>query len=197
MINALRNPEKTSARDLQGIIVDAISRINKSDRLLEPQINRYMHLCLLWIREFFEIFPVEKYIAISGPIRPRIKVNKTLIEVRVSGIFRSTKRQTIHAIVFTSGATEHYIRNDPALHLILKVLRPLVKTHQQTERPQVVLHAFGFGKNSNLNYYTYNSNDIDHEKVEMIERLVATMESGHHFPVLPCLYKCPYKKECF
>ena len=185
------------SRDLQAIVVDAVTKINRTERLLEPQLKRYMNTTLLWIREFFDIFPVEKYIAISGPIKPRITVSRTPIEVRVSGIFRSEKRQTIHAIVFTSGATEHHMKNDPTLHMVLKILKPLVKKHQQTERPQVVLHAFGFGKNNNVNYYTYNSNDIDQNKIEMVTSLVRTMESGHHFPVLPCLYRCPYKRECF
>ena len=118
---------------------------------MEQQLNRYMGTCLLWLQEFFNIFPVEKYIAISGPIRPRVVIEKTPITLRVSGIFRSNVRQTIHAIAFTPGATDHYIKNDPVTHLILKTLKPLVKQHLQSNRPQVIIHSFGYGKNHNLN----------------------------------------------
>lgn len=197
IINSLRYPNKPISRDLQAIVIDAVTKVNRTEKLLEPQLRRYMNVTLLWIREFFDIFPIEKYIVVSGPTKPRVIVSKTPIKVRVSGIFRSQKRQTIHAIVFTSGATEHHIKNDPVLHLVLKILKPLVKKHQQTDRPQVVLHVFGFGKNNNVIYYTYDSNYINETKIKMVESLVKTMEAGHHFPVLPCLYSCPYKKECF
>ena len=187
----------TSVRDLQGIIVNSIGKINRKHNLMEQQLNRYMGTCLLWLQEFFNIFPVEKYIAISGPIRPRVVIEKTPITLRVSGIFRSNVRQTIHAIAFTPGATDHYIKNDPVTHLILKTLKPLVKQHLQSNRPQVIIHSFGYGKNHNLNYHTLSSEKIDEGKVQRLENLIRAMEIGYHFPVLPCLHKCPFKKDCY
>ena len=140
---------------------------------------------------------MEKYIPIYGPTKPRVVVSKTPIEFRVSAVLRSKKTQTLHLILFTPGATKHYMKNDPVSLLAAKAYRPFVKEHLQSKRPQVVVHCFGYGKNNNLNYYTLNSNELNEERVDRLVSLVKAMEIGYHYPVLPCLHKCKFKKDCY
>lgn len=161
---------------------------------MEPQITRYLNVCFLWLKEFFSIFDLKNYIPIYGPLKPRVNVGKTPVEFRVSAVLRSKKTQTIHVILFTPGNTKHYVKNDPVAMLAIKTFMPMVKEHKPSNRPQVIAHCFGYGKNDNLNYYTLNSNEL---KEDRVERLIYAMELGHDFPVIPCLYKCKFKKECF
>jgi len=165
--------------------------------MLTPQLTQYMHSCILWLREFFKILPFDKYEPVLGPIRPRVIISKTPIELYISGIFRSKKNQTVHAVCFGAHAGEHSLLNDPCAIMKLKLLEPFVKKHVQSSRPQVVLHIFGFGKNNNLQYHSCSTNEIGKESYLMVEGLIKTMEMGHHFPVIPCHHKCPYKKDCF
>lgn len=196
ILSLLKTGRNKSASDLQGILVNSISQVTSKD-LLEPQINYYMNHCFLWLKEFFSIFNLEKYIPIYGPTKPRITLGKTPVEFRVSAVLRSKKTQTLHVLLFTPGATKHYMKNDPIALLAIRAYQNLVKEHKQSKRPQVIVHCFGYGKNDNLNYYTVNSNQFDQNKINKLTYLINAMEIGLHYPVLPCLHKCKFKKDCY
>lgn len=178
------------------MLIRSISQID-SRGLLEPQISAYLNSCFLWLKEFFSIFNLENYIPIYGPTKPRVKVSRTPVEFRVSAVLRSKKTQTLHLLLFTPGATKHYMKNDPVALLAIDAYKDLVKQHQQSKRPQVIVHCFGYGKNNNLNYYTIDSNEFDESKLDRVTSLVRGMEVGYHYPVLPCLHKCKFKKDCY
>lgn len=195
ILSLLKTGRSKSASDLQGILVNSIGQVGSHD-LLEPQVNHYLNIGLIWLKEFFSIINLENYIPIYGPTKPRTKISKTPIEFKVSAVLRSKKSQTLHLLIFTPGATKHYMKNDPVPLLAINAYKHLVKTHQ-SNRPQVIAHCFGYGKNNNLNYYTVDSNEFDETKLERITSLVKGMEAGFHYPVLPCFHKCKFKKECY
>lgn len=196
IIGLLKTGTNRSAADLHSVLINSVAQVG-SHNLLEPQINYYMNHCLLWLKEFFSIFNLEKYIPIYGPTKPRVVISKTPVEFRISAVLRSKKTQTLHLLLFTPGATKHYMKNDPVALLAINTYKELVKVHEQSKRPQVIVHSFGYGKNNNLNYYTTNSNQFDAQKLDKLTRLIQSMELGLHYPVLPCLHKCKFKKDCY
>ena len=189
----LENP----LRDLHSCLLNAITKYNRTEQLLEPQLNMYMNNCILWLKEFFTIFPLSSYAPILGPIEPTMRISKTPIKLHLSGIFRSKKKQTLHAISFSTYASKHSMLNDPSALLKIQLLKPFVKEHLQTERSQVILHIFAYGKNGNLQYDTIDSNKVSNYHLSRVISLVETMELGHNYPVIPCNYSCPFKKDCF
>ena len=197
IIKSLRFGIKEPYKDIQSALLDAIAELNQKENLLEPQINNYLNTCILWLKEFFELFPLTTYEPVLGRITPRISVEKTPIELDISGIFRSKNTQTIHAITFAPLASKHSILNDPCSILKIILLEPFVKKHIQTNRPQVILHTFGYGKNDNMLYYSLSSNEVTKRHRHMVKSIVKGINSGNHFPVLPCLFSCPYKKKCY
>jgi len=193
----IRGKLKDPLRDLHSTLLSAITDENKTEQLLEPQLNRYMHTCLLWLKEFFNIFSFNTYIPVYGPLKPKIKISKTPMQLDISGVYRSKKNQTLHIITFATYNSEHSMINDPTLHLKLNIIKPLVKEHTSSGRPQAVIHSFGYGKNDNLNYYSLQSDKADNNFIKMIELLVKQIEDGYHFPVIPCNHRCKYKSVCF
>jgi len=196
-IKSLKKELKDPASDLQSTILFSLKEINKNHNLLEPQIDKNMNLAILWLKDFFNIFPLSKYITILGPIEPVVKINKTPIKLHISGLFRSKERQTIHAITFSPYGNKHSILNDPSNILKIKMLQPFVQKHLQTNRSQVILHIFSFTKNGNLEYHSIDSNDVTTNKFETIKSLVKAIESDYRYPVIPCNHSCPFKKDCY
>lgn len=196
-ILCLKKEVKEPLKDIEACLLASISEVNQEEQIISSQLSHYMNACMWWLKEFFDIFSFEKYEPVYGPFTPKIRVSKTAIQLHVSGLFRSKKNQTIHAVVFSSHAGKHSVLNDPTMILNLKLLEPFVKKHVQSGRPNVVLHIFAFGKNNNLQYYTCNSNDLSKSQFTMVESLVKQMEAGHHYPVVPCLHRCPFKEKCF
>lgn len=197
IILALRKGVKDPLRDIEACLLESITEVNQVENIMTPQLTRYMHTCLLWLKEFFDILPLDKYEPVYGRITPRIQISETPIQLDISGILRSKKNQTIHAVVFAAFAGKHSILNDPCIILKLKLLAPFVKEHIQSGRPKVVLHIFAFGKNNNIQYYNCSTNDVNENNFLMVETLVKSIETGHHYPVVPCLYQCPFKDNCF
>lgn len=197
IIRSLQQDLENPVREIQAALLKAVTECNKNENLLEPQINLYLNKAVLWLKEFFELFSFSTYIPVYGPVRPTVLVSNTPIDLEISGIFRSKNKQTIHALSFIPSGDSHAMLNDAPSHLKLKILSPFVKKHLQSGRPQVAVHVFAYGKNHNLQYKSYTSNDTNINFLKMIENKVKQLEAGHHFPVVPCLYRCPFKKTCF
>jgi len=196
-VKSIRGNLHNPLMDVQASLIASITKYAQEDSLMEPQIERYLSACMLWLEEFFNLFTFSTYIPVFGPIKPIQKVSNTPVQLHISGLYRSTNNKTIHAISFSPYKTKHAILNDPVMALKIKLLAPFVQEHFPSKRPKVVLHNFYYGKNHNLGYVSISSNDFDNKRYVMIENIIKNMEAGHHFPVLPCLYSCKYKKVCF
>ena len=197
VVTSLRKPH--SIIDYHKILLKVMALKGQEEDLLEPQINAYLNQCTLYLKDLFEVLPIQNYIPIYGPIAPVVRVSKTPIQLQISGLLRSQTTQTLHAIAFVpaSNAYEHCIANDPALHLKLKILKPFVAKHMRSGRPQVKMHVFAHDKRNQMVYECYDSNQTNLTLLKRIEGVIKTIETGHHYPVLPCLYKCPYKSNCY
>lgn len=196
VVRALRDRLKDPVRGVQSCILQAVSEEGKKEQLFESQISRHMNMCLLWMNDMLSIFPLGVYQPVFGRIQPKIRVKKTTIKADISGIFRSAKNQTIHAVTFSPYLTKHAMLNDPTLVLKLLVLKPFVKEHFG-KRPQVILHIFGYGQKGDLNYHSINSNNISKKSSKMIQSIVSGIEQGFRYPINPCNYSCQFKTKCY
>tara|TARA_Y100001970_G_scaffold291695_2_gene429872 strand:- start:87 stop:641 length:555 start_codon:yes stop_codon:yes gene_type:complete len=178
-------------------LLSAITKENTKENLLESQLKKHMNASILWLRDLYNIFPLGKYEPVFGPIEPIVKINKTPFSIHVSGLFRSKKNQTIHAIIFSPYSKKHSIINDPIPQIVVKILKPFVKRHLQSMRPQVILHVFAIGHSNELLYHKLSSNDINKNTMHLLTSLVSSMEEGFHYPIVPCPYSCQYKANCF
>jgi hypothetical protein len=80
--------------------------------------------------------------------------------------------------------------------LKLRILEPLVKKHFATKRPQAKIHLFAWGEGGELKYQNMDTNQLNEHYLKMVKNLVGQIEADHHFPLLPCPYKCPFKDVC-
>lgn len=195
-VSSIRGIEHEPLKQVHDALIKAVSTHGQKSNLMEPQLEKYLNSCLLWLQDFFEIFPFSTYIPVFGPIEPLINVDKTSIRLHFSGLYRSENNGTIHALSFSPYKKNHSIVNDPISILKIKLLKPFVKKHFPTNRPQVKLHTFYYGKNHNMGYVSLDSNSITDSTFNRVESQIINMQNSFHYPVIPCLYSCKYKKIC-
>ena len=156
-----------------------------------------MNNSVLWLKDLFDVFPISNYEPIYGPIEPTVVINKTPLRVHVSGLFRSLKNKTIHAVLFTPYNKKHSVLNDPIAPVLINILKPFVKKHLQSMRPQVILHVFGIGNSNELLYQKLTSNNTNKTTMNLIKTLVSSIEEDRHYPIVPCPFSCEFKTNCF
>ena len=164
-------------------------------KYLEQQVQQMVRRSIIWLNDVLNMFPPDKYIPIYGPFQYRIRIGKTPIQLHVSALYRSIRNQTLHIVCLTPYKTRHAALNDPTIHLKLQTLKRVVKQHN-SGRAQAKVHLFGLGAESNLLYFSLDTESVDKQQLALVEGLVSVMESGIHYPVVPCLAACPFKKKC-
>lgn len=194
---SLRQRLKDKERGLHSALLQAISEEGQKEHLFESQISRHMNTCLLWLNDMLEIFSFNIYTPILGKIQPSVKIGRITVKLDISGVFRSAKNKTIHAVSFSSYSSKHAMLNDPSLSLKLSVLKPFVTKHSGIKRPQVVLHLFSYGTKDNLQYYSIDSNQINKQNVNMVKSISKGIELGVRYPVNPCNHSCQFKNKCY
>lgn len=183
-------------KDLQYAVMRSTTSIAQNKGLLEGQVDRLLNSTILHINAFFKLFSFSTYHPVIGPLTLRLKVSKTPITLEVSGLFRSKKNSTIHAVCFTPYALEHAALNDPVNLLKMKVLEPYVEKHTQTQRPKVKLHIVGVTEKGNFNYFTIDNNNVNDSYYKQISIMIKCLEAGNFYPVLPCPWACKHKAVC-
>jgi len=191
---------RKSVKDPSPLLMEAVLRAFKSlglqNELLEGQINDLTNKTILWLYEFYKLFDPTEYFIVTGPLPYRVVVSKTPIELDISAVLRNRKNQTLHIISFTPHKHRHSQVNDPITHMKLHVLKGFVKRHK-TGRELARLHTLWVKKEGKFGYSHINASDLNPNYLKTVKGLMRSMESGFHFPVLPCTRYCSYKRKCF
>ena len=162
---------------------------------MDAQARDLVNKCILWTNDFFALFPFSTYIPVYGPLEYTVKVSRTPVRLHISGVYRTTRNQTLHVVVFSPYTDLHSMINDPTIHLKLQTLKRFVAPHS-SKRAQCKVHIFGMQKNNEQLYHSLDTSEANLDVLPRIEQLVKLMESGYHYPVVPCKHQCPYKKQC-
>ena len=182
---------------MQKYLFRASRDLGYNDELMENQVLQLRRQATLMLGDIFNIFSFTQYIPIYGPITYNVKVHKTPITLRVSGLYRSLKNQTVHIVCFSPYTNEHAIANDPTLMLKLQTLKRVVKKHH-SGRAQAKLHLFGAsGSDRNLLYSSMESGDVSPQGLTQVTNLVKQLEADIHYPLVPCSHICKFKRRCF
>ena len=175
-------------------LVSCLNRIVKREELLSSQINKLLNISLILTNDLIKTFNISCYYPIFGPFILNYRISKTVIELRISGVFRH-KNQSLHIVLFSPYSRRLDIINDPCLILICKSLEPFVKEHF-SGRPKVILHIFYYEKEESIGYETISSNSFVKKKIPYIKNIVKNYECKIAYPVIPCRYNCMYKNKC-
>lgn len=190
---------RDEARDPLAAVTKLLQRSARQQRvgdsLMDAQARDLVNKCILWTNDFFELFPFSTYIPVYGPLEYTVKVSKTPVRLHVSGVYRTIRNQTLHVVVFSPYPNLHSMINDPTIHLKLQTLKRFVAPHY-TQRAQCKVHILGMQRNNELLYHSLDTSEANPDVLPRVEQLIKLMESGYHYPVVPCKHQCPYKRQC-
>ncbi len=196
VVDCIRNQSEDPVRYLQGALSRSLSLKRARPKMLEGQVRELQNQVTIWVGKIFEILPPNMYLPVSGPIEPRMKVGKSVVDLHISALFRSRRYQTVHAVGIVPYSSSRDILSDIPSMLKLRILEPLVKKHFATKRPQARIHLFAWSEGGGLRYENMDSNQLNEHYLRMVENLVGQIETEYHFPLLPCGYGCPFKDVC-
>jgi len=194
--HSIRKDIKDTLYTMQKYIYRSMKELKVQENLLDSQVQTLHRKATLILSEIFLSFSLDQYLPVYGPFEYNTKVNKTPVTLKVSGLYRSKKNQTLHIVCFTPYTHTHAALNDPVMQLKLQTLKHVVKPHG-SGRPQAKLHIFGLNSKSNLFYTSQDSRDINKTTLHQVTQLVTQIETGNHFPLVPCPYMCKYKQNCY
>ena len=192
-INLYFLKNKTINKDIvyQILLNVFIKESQKMNLILPAEKTSILNSIILNINDSLKAFNIEDYIPVFGPFILNKKLSNSVIKLKINGIYRSLKKQTLHIVMFSSYKNKHSVINDPTTSFKIEELVTLVPQHY-TKRTRVFAHVFYFKNNTLAKEIISSENTTANDYTQ----LLALAESGTYYPVLPCTRKCKYKKIC-
>jgi len=195
MSSKLRSPQRDRAYLVSKAILHAAKLCNLDTKYLVGQQQQLVNRTTLWLDEFLKLFKANIYYPVTGPLPWRKTISRTTIDLKISGIFRTTKNQTLHVISFSPFSDRQSQVNDPILHLKTQALQNFVKNHPS--RPRTTVHMLWVQRNGTLGHDFITSKSINPDYADAITRKIKQAEQGDYIPLLPCPYQCAFKSKCY
>lgn len=192
----LRAPGKDNSMVITKAVFHAAKKCQLKEIYLAGQEEELINKTVLWLDEFMTVFDESTYLPVTGPLPWRTVVGKTPIDLQISGILRTRKNQTLHALSFSPFKNAHAQVNDPATHLKLKELQEFVK--KNPNRPRARMHILWANNSGGLSINNIDSKKINPEYLNVIEQRVKQAERAEYIPLVPCPHRyCKFLKKCF
>jgi len=186
IVKTLRNELHDPLRSLQSCLLRSLTVLNKSEHLLEQQLEEAHRHCTMWIDEYLQYLPMHRYYPIIGPFRHRVKAGRATVELEFSGVLKTRDNKTLHVLLFSPYADPHYLLNDPCTYLKLKELDPVVRLHWGGWNTKARAHIFGMTEKHNLTYQTYDTTRLNKNFERQIAAAATLLQNGYSMPTLPC-----------
>ena len=173
--------------------------MHKEKDLFESEIKKITSDVIIKTNDIMKDFPPDKYVLVSPAYPFRIKVAKTPVDLTVSAVFRTKNQQTIHYIDFTPWGSSHDIYWDPIMHLKLFHMKHFLKKHS-SRKHLAIAHVYSMSKwNNSIDIHKNLITDsaIDDNLLQKIKSIIQTMETGYHYPKMPCNdTSCAFRRQC-
>jgi hypothetical protein len=187
----IENPSLEFTPSLRRVLL----QLKVKDLLQDAEVDQLLRNSTYALNEIWKVLNPKELMPISGPLDYKMKVSKTPVQLRISGVLRKQKTKELIVPVFMPVALSHSVLNDPVLHLKLDLIRQFGTAHHK--RPTASAYAFAVQSNGEVIFHLLKDTEQSKQRLKMIELQIKAMEIGYHYPVLPCLHTCPFKQRCF
>ena len=122
-------------------------------------------------------------------------ISHTPIDLHISGVLRRISNKELIFPIFSPYNSYHSQEIDPIVHMQLSIIKQFGTKHWA--RPTVTAKIIHIPEETDTTVISVSDTSYDDTHLKQIESLVRTIEMGHHYPIAPCPYRCPYKLKCF
>ena len=152
---------------------------------LPQQKEQFYNRGILKLNEVLNTLPLHRYSFVLGPTPLRVRVSKTPILLGVSAVL--TTNTSAHIVDFSTHNKRHsYINN--------YLYKTKTMFYKQYLKQDLVYHVFNLEKDPF--YYHYDSKTIKTQDIQIFEQTIKDLETRLLTPLVPCPYKCKFKKRC-
>lgn len=196
MADCLRYPNKTPYDILGRSIGTVVAKAAVKQKMTESEQETAVRTITLMADDFFKLFHPAKYTIVYGALPLFVKHESALVSVRISGVLRCKDTKSLHLIDFSPYSQEHSVVNDPMTPLKLHAMKQFMRNSLDQHRNKSILHTFSVTAKGLFRRTSIDSSSSDLSHLARAEQLLNLMDSGHHFPLVPCPYACPFKEKC-
>lgn len=214
ILHMMRNENFDYKYRLNQVLLTAHRHLSLGD-MEQSEKQELLRVAALGVEQIFQTLPPNLYLPVFGAFEYPVKISKTSLMLRVSSILMTrqnlhdwTKKtvvdkeyrsKTIHAVTFSPYSIMRDISSDPVQQVKALTLAASNPVRVNPHHIQVKLHVFSASNHAtDLNYtYIQHRIPIDYSTWgQYLEAPMKLLEANYHYPVVPCLYACPYKNVC-
>jgi hypothetical protein len=187
----ISNPAITFQKALRRIWVAE----NIDEKYTPTELQEILRCCTYALNKVWKILDPTEFYTVSGALPHRMKVSKTPIDLHISGLMRRKKTKELILPFFTPYGLLHSAETDPVLHLQMQLISQLGVKHWA--RPTVTALVMHIADKGEVTILEVSDTSYTGEQLSSVNSLVQALESGYHYPITPCSYRCPFKTNCF
>jgi hypothetical protein len=156
----------------------------------------------LYMHELYTILRPKIYMPSFGPFEYRVNISKSVVKLNAASLLATSDHheggRVYHAVTFSPYSSARDMTNDAVQRIKLLTLSMSNPFKTIKDKPRVKLHIFSSSGTKDLNYASLEYNPSTDNKLwaSYVEQPIKLIESDYHYPLVPCIHKCPYKNIC-
>jgi hypothetical protein len=173
------------------------------DELPPGEQDEIVRHAAIYMQEMYTLLRPRIYIPLFGPFEYNVNISKSLARLSVASILGTNDvhhgdGRVYHVVTFSPFSNQRDMTNDLVQRIKLLTLSMSNPFKTLKDKPRVKLHIFSSSGTKDVNYASIDYVPSLDKKLwtNYVEQPIKLLESGYHYPVVPCTYKCPYRAAC-
>lgn len=165
------------------------------DKYSPYEVQEILRACTYALNSIWKILDPNEYYPIIGALSHRMKISKTPLDLHICGLLRRKRNKELILPFFTPYHSFHSAETDPILHLQVQLISQIGVKHWA--RPTATAIMLYIADSGELTTFEITDTSYNGSQLTAIESMMKALESGYHYPITPCLNRCPFKLNCF
>ncbi len=185
----------------------SVNALNLTEYFLKDEIKHVLLKTAEHAKSIFvDYLPAHKYVPVFGPYEYKVNISNSYVDLRISSLLINRfdanlkgledKSRALVAVAFSPYTSPRDIENDLIQRIKVMSLAdasPLTRSKQTTS---VRLHLFGLANE----FLHHGLIEWDNKNAtgwgKYLTAPIQQIEAKYDYPIVPCLYQCPYKNIC-
>lgn len=194
--------------EITKIVSAAVNRVTKNienERQKEINVDLFTNTLNVFISNYFEKFPRNRFIPITGHFNPLVQISNTVIELDFCGIIKDLNTKSIHFLYMLPKVKDTNLEWDLGINATLIYGKRFASEYLHIPNINIYIHAFDifsenrFHKSPNAMYYKeIKLRDLDQKNKSFLITHIKRFEQDKDLLRIPyCVnMSCPKRKEC-
>lgn len=202
VLDMMRAPETFEFKfSLTAHLQRAVKALKLKEQHTNAEIEECRRAAAIAVDEIVNILVPRLYMPVFGTFSYPVKISESVLNLRLSSILTTTnhtvKARTLHAVTFSPYTSPADMQNDLVQTIKSTTLAMANPIKHAIASNDITLHVFSLGTTKHLHYVPIECSPTAAQSwASYIEQPIKLLESGYHYPVVPCNFSCQFKSTC-